>query len=56
MDYKAGDIVQLKSGGPQMTVERVGSSIAANALLCFWFEGDKLHDQWFQPTSLKKVE
>jgi len=51
-----GDTVQLKSGGPKMTVERVGSSTDPIAALCFWFEGEKLQTQWFQPTSLKKFD
>ena len=51
-----GDTVKLKSGGPMMTVERIGSSADPNAILCFWFEGENLHDQWFQPTSLKKFD
>ena len=52
-----GDVVQLKSGGPKLTVERVGSSTDSNAVLCYWFDGgDKLQTQWFQPTSLKKFD
>jgi len=56
MDCQAGDTVQLKSGGPKMTVERIGSSADSNAVLCFWFEGHKLHEQWFKPTSIRKFE
>ena len=33
--FKVGDIVQLKSGGPRMTVESVE---ATNSLFCVWFD------------------
>ena len=56
MDCQAGDTVQLKSGGPKMTIERIGSSADSNAVLCFWFDGQKLQEQWFKPTSLKKFD
>lgn len=34
-DFVAGDQVQLKSGGPVMTVERVDDS----NVICIWFQG-----------------
>lgn len=40
---KPGDIVKLKSGGPSMTVEKVGTvDSAAHTASCVWFndEGD----------------
>jgi uncharacterized protein YodC (DUF2158 family) len=56
MDCQAGDTVQLKSGGPKLVVERIGSRYDPKAVWCFWFEGDKLRKEWFQPTSLKQVD
>lgn len=42
MEFKAGDVVQLKSGGPRMTVSMVGdytrSGGPVNGVLCVWFE------------------
>lgn len=40
MEFKAGDVVQLKSGGPLMTVEQVGekSMTSEKAVWCTWFE------------------
>jgi uncharacterized protein YodC (DUF2158 family) len=40
MEFAAGDTVQLKSGGPFMTVEQVGEhwSIKGPAVWCVWFE------------------
>src|SRR5438309_548618 len=39
-EFAPGDVVQLKSGGPRMTVERVGkdSRTQEDAVFCTWFE------------------
>ena len=50
---KEGDVVQLKSGGPSMTVE----SIEENGYLyCQWFTDKKLRGETFNPNSLEKTE
>jgi uncharacterized protein YodC (DUF2158 family) len=41
--FQRGDIVRLKSGGPQMTVREEKKG----ALVCDWFEGDKLRRESF---------
>ncbi|RIA37615.1 uncharacterized protein YodC (DUF2158 family) [Hephaestia caeni] len=51
MDIVAGDVVQLKSGGPTMTVEWVEDSAA----YCVWFDGKKQSGERFYTTSLNKV-
>ena len=33
MEFKIGDIVQLKSGGPQMSVQRIVGSDSSNLLI-----------------------
>lgn len=38
MELKIGDIVELKSGGPKMTIEDITSDIAT----CRWFKGNDL--------------
>lgn len=40
MEFKAGDIVRLKSGGPKMTVEKVGETYMTGeqGVWCVWFE------------------
>ena len=40
MEFNAGDLVRLKSGGPLMTVEQVGklSMTEEDAVWCTWFE------------------
>ena len=35
MEFVAGDIVRLKSGGPNMMVERILGDVGA---LCVWFD------------------
>jgi uncharacterized protein YodC (DUF2158 family) len=43
MSFKAGDVVQLKSGGPQMTIHAINNDVAT----CVWFEGKKVHRDTF---------
>lgn len=49
---QAGSVVQLKSGGPRMTVNFVEKGEAA----CTWFEGAKKMNSRFALTSLKLAE
>jgi uncharacterized protein YodC (DUF2158 family) len=51
-DFKIGDIVQLKSGGPKMTVEKVG----ATGITCQWFAGSKLEMGHFPKDAVIKIE
>jgi uncharacterized protein YodC (DUF2158 family) len=52
--FKAGDVVELKSGGPAMTVSHERSSAE---LFCEWFDvNGKYQSQDFQPESLKLYE
>ena len=42
-DFQVGDIVQLKSGGPKMTVEHPESAAAVGGeqeIRCRWFAND----------------
>lgn len=55
-----GDVVQLKSGGPQMTaVKEPAEELAAmmaDQLQCQWFSKDDiLQKGWFRPDTLVKV-
>jgi uncharacterized protein YodC (DUF2158 family) len=38
---KAGDVVQLKSGGPIMTITSVGDQYGTLTAWCTWFDGKK---------------
>ncbi|MFT9096338.1 MAG: DUF2158 domain-containing protein [Gluconobacter cerinus] len=60
MSFEPGDTVQLKSGGPLMTVEQVGKTAMTgeNTVWCVWFEkvGSRQlrQEATFRPTSLEK--
>ena len=49
--FSRGDIVRLKSGGPQMTVREEKKG----ALVCDWFEGDKLRRESFFAEQLSEA-
>jgi uncharacterized protein YodC (DUF2158 family) len=61
-DVKLGDLVQVKSGGPVMTVEKTGTSatFGEDFVSCVWFEkvGNKqvAQNESFAPAVLEKVE
>jgi uncharacterized protein YodC (DUF2158 family) len=62
MDFQAGDLVQLKSGGPLMTVEQTGKKAYSEeeAVWCVWSEkvGNKqvVQRETFPPAVLEKRE
>ena len=51
-----GDSVQLKSGGPKMTVAEIKPWNGVMTAWCDWFEGSKKMSDSFPLTSLKQVE
>lgn len=51
-DFKEGDIVVVKSGGPKMTV----SKISTEGCFCTWFQEGKPQSYLFESAVLKKVE
>jgi len=51
--FQVGDVVRLKSGGPEMAVKR----LMGVGVDCVWFEGDRLADgAWFESALLTRVE
>ena len=55
-ELKIGDVVQLKSGGPTMTIKSIDKS--GGSIHCQWFAGDKfdkLENDYFSPGSLQLV-
>ncbi len=41
-DLKVGDVVQLKSGGPEMTIELIDTfGDDHKKAMCVWFDGAK---------------
>jgi len=51
-EFKIGDIVRLKSGGPDMTVQRF--DVAYAYYTCQWFAGKKLESGDFKEASLER--
>jgi uncharacterized protein YodC (DUF2158 family) len=52
-EFKGGDIVQLKSGGPPMTVLRAGDMYGTKLVWCSWFDGATEKTGKFPPAALK---
>jgi len=52
--FNAGDVVQLKSGGPAMTVADTQSYTPQ--ILCEWFEGAKPQTRAFHAAVLKRYQ
>jgi uncharacterized protein YodC (DUF2158 family) len=55
-DIKVGDVVEIKSGGPDMTVSKVEDWNGAMRATCDWFDGKSMQTSYFPLTSLKKKE
>lgn len=54
---KAGDLVQLKTGGCLMTVERTDDGATYNYVYCIWFDDvGELRKNTFHKNSLRKLE
>ena len=51
-EFKAGDVVRLKSGGPKMTVVEVRND---GWISCLWFEGSTVYEYNFRLFVLTKV-
>jgi uncharacterized protein YodC (DUF2158 family) len=52
-DFKLGDVVQLKSGGPAMTVSE---RVAADTVRCIWFDGATARNEVFPVAALQRFE
>lgn len=53
--FVSGTIVKLKSGGPDMTVQKEVALSTGSVLRCQWFAGKKLESGDFPPESLELV-
>lgn len=51
LDFEVGDIVVLRSGGPDMTVSAIDDS---GQVRCWWVDGDGMtHESVFEPECLE---
>jgi uncharacterized protein YodC (DUF2158 family) len=56
-DYAIGDIVRLKSGGPDMTVIEPNMLCGITDVNCRWFDNNgEWHKEQFHPDELVAVE
>jgi uncharacterized protein YodC (DUF2158 family) len=53
-EFNVGDVVMLKTGGPRMTVEGIGSALDEKAVNCVWFNGSKRVRESFDAAVLEK--
>jgi len=55
VEFKPGDIVVLKSGGPEMTIDKISKASyeSMESAVCVWFEGKKKCSELFKLTSLE---
>jgi uncharacterized protein YodC (DUF2158 family) len=51
--FRSGDVVQLKSGGPKMTVTTVTKRGGRELVICSWFDGAKQTSGTFAQEALQ---
>jgi len=54
--FREGDIVQLKSGGPKMTVDVLQDRAGRLQAMCTWFNGAIRMSDLFELHSLRSLE
>jgi uncharacterized protein YodC (DUF2158 family) len=52
-DFKPGDLVVLKSGGPVMTVDSIDQLADYGNIACVWFAGAKRETASFRKESIE---
>jgi uncharacterized protein YodC (DUF2158 family) len=50
-ELKQGDLVQLKSGGPEMTIDQINDA----SVTCIWFDGHHRNEAVFDAAALERV-
>jgi uncharacterized protein YodC (DUF2158 family) len=53
--FKVGDTVQLRSGGPKMTVTNIGDRYGTLTVWCAWFDNVKKLEETFPVESLRAI-
>ena len=54
--YAVGDVVKLRSGGPEMTVNSAPDGQYRDYYHCQWFAGKKLESGNFEEEQLVQIE
>jgi uncharacterized protein YodC (DUF2158 family) len=55
MRLEIGQTVQLKSGGPEMTIVGIGTDAGQQQIECAWSDGQTQHSAHFPPEALDTV-
>ena len=56
-NLKVGDVVKLKSGGPEMTVKSTFSNVNSDPMVnCIWFHDGKIEEFAFDPALLDEED
>ncbi len=57
-NLQPGDVVRVKSGGPKMTIDKIGQfgMGSKEEARCVWFDGNKRVTDLFQLEILEKVD
>ena len=55
-EFQLGDLVQLKSGGPAMTITEIRDDVGDDVVWCKWFANNKTESDSFPPLALKKAD
>ena len=56
-EFKVGEVVQLRSGGPEMTIVRESDpSGGKKSYVCTWFKNDEPKYNTFPAGTLQKVD
>ena len=55
---QTGEVVQLKSGGPRMTIAELGNygPVSTPGVKCVWFENNKPFERVFPPEVLERCQ
>ena len=57
MNFQPGDVVELKSGGPSMTVVQVEQGLDGTPMVdCVWFDKSEQKFATFRAVVLKKAD
>ena len=51
-NFNVGDVVQLKSGGPKMTIEAFDDFYGTQRAICVWFDKTERKSDNFVPSTL----